>query len=169
MSRERYVCCWDVNKLYNLLTYMEIEFEEKVKMFEEQQDTRDNGMSPADSPFTDAPTLLIQENVRKEAIGAFRQLMSGIDRARDLPKTVRHDREECQEEVKTLSASVRSKTRWSQKHVRTIEANTATAASAPAVAAKDRAQEKLEVRSAQDQTIDVVIAQDEAMARMADT
>ena len=41
-------------------------------------------------------------------------------------------------------------------------------ASAPAVAAQDRAKEKLEVRSAQDQANEAVIAQDAGIAMIAD-
>ena len=52
-SREHYISCWDISKLYDLQTYMEIEFEEKEKVFNTQQEARDNGMLLSDSPFSD--------------------------------------------------------------------------------------------------------------------
>jgi hypothetical protein len=145
---------------------MEIEFDEKAKTLEEQQDARDNGMSFAEFSIYRRTNPADSRNRSKRGDWRF-PLMSGIDRARDLPKTVRHDKEECRDEIMAFAASARSKMKKSQKQVRTIENDTVAAASAPAVAAEDRAQEKLEARSAQDQTNDAVMAQDEALARIA--
>ena len=88
-TREQYLDYWDISKAYDLQMKMEIELDAKMVTLNEQQDA--HGVRVSSSPFPDNPIQLQEDNDRKEAIGAFRQLYQSLDRTSDLAKKVHPD------------------------------------------------------------------------------